>query len=832
MPNKSVVYFKNYLLDMRPLTRAFIRMTIGIWMIVLTILTLVLLLSDIEPLYWSGTIVLLYLIDRLIHRNDGDRRISRMPPTGRINIAEYMTPASLKAIIGAHDKTYLENGNILLYLTSILIDDRGVREAFLRLGIKEDEFRVKLDEYLNVHKVEERESEEVVSRNISIISIKALEQAIAGQDEYIDPVDLFGALGFMENKDLSRIFELFNIKPGDVEKSLIFGRVKKRGSWISGLPKTVGGFARRHMRHRVMNRAWTSRPTPNLDRFSADLTDVARSGGLGFMIGHEDEYNRLLNILTRPVKPNALLVGEPGIGKEVIVGHLAYMITKDKVPEQLFDKRLVALDVASIVAGAEQSEMQERIKIIFDEIYKAGNIILYIPEVHNLSRTSGAKQISAANAIVPLIVSNNFPLIGTTYPREYKVFIEQDSAFSSAFDIIRVKESTLDEAEKVLAYESVLFEKQFRIKITFEAIKTAVHLANKYFHNRPLPGSASDLLKEAISAEARSKGELVDGEDIVRVAEARVNIPIKKAGREEVEKLLNLEELIHKELINQENAVKLVAESLREYRSGLSRKGGPIGSFLFVGPTGVGKTELSKILTKLQFGSESAMVRFDMSEYQDKQSFFQLIGSPDGTVTGALTERVIEKPYSLILLDEFEKAHPDILNLFLQVFDDGRLTDNLGRVVNFENTIIIATSNAHSDFIKNEIESGRDMVEISGELKKKLVTFFKPELLNRFSAIVVFTSLNRDHIRQITKLQLDSLIKKLKDEQGIYISITDALINKIAEWGYDPVFGARPLRQVISSKIKTPLSKTILNQDSVRGLSLSMDLDGEEVKIG
>ncbi|MEK9168339.1 MAG: AAA family ATPase, partial [Patescibacteria group bacterium] len=366
------------------------------------------------------------------------------------------------------------------------------------------------------------------------------------------------------------------------------------------------------------------------------------------------------------------------------------------------------------------------------------------------------------------------------------------------------------EAIKLLTYDSIILESQYKITVSFGAIKQAVSLAHKYFRQKLLPSSAEDLLKEAL-ADATQKGDKVlQADDIIAIAERKINIPIHRAGKEEAEKLLNLENIIHERLIDQEEAVKAVSRALREYRSGLSRKGGPIAVFLFVGPTGVGKTELSKILTKIQFGSENMMLRFDMSEYQDKQSIFRFIGSPDGKMAGNLTEAVIQKPYCLILLDEFEKAHPDILNLFLQVFDDGRLTDNFGRTVDFTNTIIIATSNAHSEFIKTHIEAHTPMETIAEELKKKLTDYFKPELLNRFSGVIAFKTLSRENIEAIAGLHLKDLAQSLEETNGISLDFDEAVVKKIAELGYDPVFGARPLRGVISEKLRSVLAEKIL----------------------
>jgi len=556
--------------------------------------------------------------------------------------------------------------------------------------------------------------------------------------------------------------------------------------------------------------------------FGWDMTDMALSGRAGFLVGHSQEYDRMVDILSRPTKPNVILVGDPGIGKETIVGHLAYRISKDEVPKQLFDKRLMALNISALVSGADQAELQRRINTVFSEVRAAGNIILYIPEIHNLSRTSGELYLSAANIMLPLISDDDFPTIGTTYPQEYKKFIERDSAFSGAFEAIQVAELTDGESEEFLVYESILLEKEWKMTIEFSAVKKAVYLAKKYFHQKPLPSSAEDLLKEALS-EARRKGEkILTEKDVISAAERKVNIPIHQAGPAEAKSLLGLEDTIHERMVDQNEAVSAVSRSLREYRSGLSRQGGPIAAFLFVGPTGVGKTELAKALARIQFGSEEMMIRLDMSEYQEKDSVSRLIGSADGHIYGSLTESILEKPYSLLLLDEFEKANPDILNLFLQVLDDGRLTDGSGRLVDFQNTIIIATSNAQSEFIKTSLEEGAGIEMISTEIKKRLTQQFRPELLNRFSDVIVFKTLSREDIVAITRIQLGGVAKLLMDSQGIEAEFDDEAVSVVAKAGYDPVFGARPLRGVISKMIKDPLSGKILRGELERGSKVTV----------
>ncbi|MDP2650956.1 MAG: AAA family ATPase, partial [bacterium] len=398
-------------------------------------------------------------------------------------------------------------------------------------------------------------------------------------------------------------------------------------------------------------------------------------------------------------------------------------------------------------------------------------------------------------------------------------------------EVVRVNEINEEEAELVLTYASIVLEQKYKIKITFGAIRAAVELAKKYFRDKLLPASADDLLREAVADVVGRENEFVRRDDIVAIAEKRVNIPIREVDGKEAVKLLNLEEIIHRRLINQEEAVSAVAESLREYRSGLSREKGPIAAFLFVGPTGVGKTELAKILAEVQFGSEEAMVRLDMSEYQEIESIHRLIGAPDGEMGGALTDAVREKPYCLVLLDEFEKAHPDIWNLFLQVFDDGRLTDNLGRTVDFTNTIIIATSNAHSEVIHRALSKGESVASIAEYLKKILVDVFRPELLNRFSDIIVFRDLKPNELDAIVRLRLKELAELLEEKQNVTLVYTPQVTELIVKLGYDPSFGARPISRVIRDKIREPLSEKIISGEIKRGNRVLVDAVGEEIKI-
>ncbi|MEX2436828.1 MAG: AAA family ATPase, partial [Candidatus Paceibacterota bacterium] len=468
-------------------------------------------------------------------------------------------------------------------------------------------------------------------------------------------------------------------------------------------------------------------------------------------------------------------------------------------------------------------------KRIIEEIEMAGNVILFIPNTHDLFKSveGNERSMNAIDVLLPLIKNSSVPIIGETYPKEFKRYIENRTDFMEEFNPIKMEEITNGEAVRILTYQSLIFENQFKVFITLRAIKKCVFLAKRYLHQKPIPSGAIDLLKQSLSKVKNSGGKTLDEDTVMMVAQELSNVPIQKAEGEELDKLLNLEELIHKRLINQVTAVKAVSQALREYRSGLSNQDGPMAVFLFIGPTGVGKTELSKILTKIQFGDKNAMIRFDMSEYQTKESISRFIGSPNGETSGSLTDAVLEKPYSTILLDEFEKAHPDILNLFLQVFDDGRLTDSVGKTVNFENTLIIATSNAHSTFIKESIEEGKEIKDISEIIKKKLTDYFKPELINRFSDIVVFRSLNIKEIEKIAEILIKEVVGQLKDTHGIELIIDESAIKQVAKLGYSPAFGARPLKKVISEKIKSRLANKILKREVDRGNVITISYDNE-----
>ncbi len=789
--------------------------------VVLVAVTAILLLSRNVRLEALGVLFALYLIDRMMHIGDGERNLDEVQ-SGKGNMRDALAPSSYRILSSAFRKSKGANASFYFILLEFLIERDDIREILKRLDIKPDIFLKKAgvvfegkgkfsgDSYLPV---------------LDGLVSQAYANALVHNDSFIYPRNLFAAVFDVGDEDLEKVFIASGLKKEDVESAVVFGKWRKIFGKARFIPKSIGGFAHRpgFLRHRVMNRAWTARPTPTLDKFSTDLTDLARARAVGFLIGHQKEYEELLQIIARPGKPNAILVGEAGAGKSTIIDHLAFAIMKDEVPEVLFDKRLVSLEIGNLLANATPDVLNARLQAIVEEIMLSGNIVLFVPNMHDLFRTS-SETVNAIDVILPIMKDAAIPVVGETYPREFKMYIEPRSDFLEQFEVVRVEEISEEEAVKFLIYQSLLLEREYRVFMPFSAIKECAYLAKRYFHAKPLPGSAVDLLKQALAKAVEGKKKSIAVQDIDLVAEKLSRIPIQRVTANEAAKLLGLEDVIHKKLINQDAAVLAVSRALREYRSGLSRRGGPIATFLFVGPTGVGKTELSKILAEVQFGSKTAMQRFDMSEYQDKTSIFRLIGTPDGSKTGTLTDAVSENPYSLVLLDEFEKAHPDVLNLFLQVFDDGRLTDSLGKTVDFQNTIIIATSNANSDFIKSEIERGKSVESISEELKKKLSDFFRPELLNRFSDIVVFRGLKEDEIKKIAGLLIDDLKETLGEEKGIDIVYDDAVLGELGRRGYDPVFGARPLRKVISDSVKSVLADKILEGSLGSGDSVVISL--------
>ena len=628
--------------------------------------------------------------------------------------------------------------------------------------------------------------------------------------------------------------------------------------------------------------------TPTLNQYGTDLTKKATEGKLDPVIGRKDEIQRVIQILSRRTKNNPCLIGEPGVGKTAVAEGLAEKIIAEDVPEMLKNKRVVSLDIASMVAGAKyRGDFEERIKKCLEEVKKAGDVILFIDEVHTIVGAGSAEgAVDAANILKPLLARGEVQVIGATTLNEYRKYIEKDSALERRFSPVTVGEPTNEETIEILKGIRDRYEAHHNVKITDEAIKAAVELSTRYINDRFLPDKAIDLVDEAasrvkmrtytqpdtlkkleeeISAMNKEKDDAIKvqdfekaaglrdkinvekeklqkekekweskntksittltEEDIAEVVASWTGVPVKKLTQTENEKLRNLEQTLHQRVIGQNEAVDAVAKAIRRGRVGLKDPNRPIGSFLFLGPTGVGKTELSKALAESLFGNEDAMIRIDMSEYMEGHSVSKLIGSPPGYVGfdegGQLTEKIRRKPYSVILFDEIEKAHPDVMNMLLQILDDGRLTDAQGRTVNFKNTVIIMTSNIGARLItdkttlgfsagdkKEESQKEYETIkkDVMGELKKQ----FRPEFINRIDEIIVFHKLNDEDIKQIIDIMLNQVTKRMK-AKDIELEIDDSVKELIAKKGVDTNYGARPLKRAIQNILEDKIAEEILD---------------------
>ena len=645
--------------------------------------------------------------------------------------------------------------------------------------------------------------------------------------------------------------------------------------------------------------------TPTLDGLARDLTQIAREGTLDPVIGRSKEITRVIEILARRTKNNPVLIGEPGVGKTAIAEGLAQQIVQNEVPEILRDKRVMTLDMGTVVAGTKyRGEFEDRLKKVMDEIRQAGNVILFIDELHTLIGAGGAEgAIDASNILKPALARGEIQCIGATTLDEYRKYIEKDAALERRFQPIQVDEPSVDEAIQIIYGLRDRYEAHHRVKITDAAVEAAVKMSDRYISDRFLPDKAIDLIDEAGSKvrlrsyttppnlkeleakleairseknasvqsqefekaasfrdkEQKLKDELekmknnwkekqgkeeseVTVEDIAAVVSMWTGVPVSRLAQTESEKLLKLEDKLHERVIGQSEAVDAISRAIRRARAGLKDPKRPIGSFIFLGPTGVGKTELARALAEVMFGDEDAMIRVDMSEYMEKHSTSRLVGSPPGYVGfddgGQLTEKVRRKPYSVILLDEIEKAHPDDFNILLQVLEDGRLTDSKGRTVDFRNTVVIMTSNVGADALRfnkyvgfNLTEGGKtNYKDMKGKMLEELKKAFRPEFLNRLDEMIVFHSLEREHLKQIVSLMTVQLAKRLK-EQGIELEITEAAQEKITTEGFEPEYGARPLRRAIQKHVEDRLSEELLKGEVLDGQHVIFDVEDNEFVV-
>lgn len=816
--SSATFYFNDPRLRLTVAGRMLVRIIFSVsYAVVCTFAVLFFFISDFPLGVASAIFCLLFVCDIFIHRRASDFPLHRLPTSGSVNLSGYVSPEAAGILERSLDRSRLHRLPLPFCILFELLKTQSIVRVFERLDVAPSEFILKLGE------LAQREGSAAVAVStpdltsfFNTLVLAALPSALSLREGSIEVTDLLCGLAAIDAECTGRLFTLFSLQAEDVRKACAFGAALSSFSPRSGFVATLFGAS--HTSHRVVNRSWTSRATPTLDRFARDLTDAARSAGLGsVLVGHEVEYRRFVEVLSRPDRPNVLLVGDEGSGKQAMVAHLAADVVRDHVPSSLFDKRVVELDIALLVSGAQADELSARVTALATEIIESGNIIVFIPDFHNLTKSTEAAFLSAADALLPIVKNSAFPVVGATYPIEFKKYLESRSDITGLFEVIHISEISPAEAEELVSIHAAIFERQTGIPVSFAAIKLAVALAKKYFHDRLLPASALDIISQAFSHAASTRAASVDVSIVTAVAQERTSVPVQtSSSAAEADKLLHLEDTIHERFIDQDEAVHAIADALREYRSGLARPGGPIASFLFVGPTGVGKTELAKVITQLQFGPQDQfLVRFDMSEYKELTSISRLIGNATG-VSGALTEAVRQKPYSVVLFDEFEKAHPEILDLLLPVLDEAKLTDGLGRTIDFANTIIIATSNAHSDIINRALVAGERMESIGEFLKNKLSEVFRVELLNRFSRIVVFHDLALADIKRIARLQLNDL-SVIAAGQGIEIVFDDLAVDAVARLGYEPALGVRPMRRLIDDRLRSLLAQKILSGSIGRG---------------
>jgi ATP-dependent Clp protease ATP-binding subunit ClpC len=670
------------------------------------------------------------------------------------------------------------------------------------------------------------------------------------------------------------------------------------------LLNAMGEDAEGHREEMTSSNHRSKSQTPTLDKYSRDLTELAKEGHLDPVIGREQEIQRVVQILSRRTKNNPCLIGEPGVGKTAIAEGLAQMIVSGNVPDTVRNKRVVTLDLSGMVAGSKyRGEFEERIKQVIKEVSQDGNVLLFIDEIHTIIGAGGAEgAIDASNILKPSLARGEIQLIGATTIEEYRKYIEKDAALERRFQPVRIEEPSEEEAYEILVGLRGRYEEHHKVTITDDALLSAVKLSSRYINDRFLPDKAIDLIdeaaskvrltayqapkeikvleeeiealnkekEEAIRTEAYEKaGEIkeqqsqkkaqkeqiikdwerekqekilyVTEDNIADVVAQWTKIPVRKLEESEGERLMKLEEILHERVVGQEEAVTAVSKAIRRGRVGLKDPKRPIGSFLFLGPTGVGKTELSKALAEAMFGTENALIRIDMSEYMEKHSVSKMVGSPPGYVGyeegGQLSEKIRRNPYSVILFDEIEKAHPDVFNILLQVLDDGHITDAQGRKIDFKNTVIIMTSNAGAMKIVEPKQLGflavsdekADHEMMKSNVMEEVGRLFKPEFLNRIDETIVFHALNKDDIRQIVDIMLATISKRTTEQMNISLEVSKEAKEFLIDKGYDHKYGARPLRRTLQNEIEDNLAEAILNQEVKAGDHVKVGLENDKL---
>ena len=784
----------------------------------------------------------------------------------RVDVTQFFSDAT-RELLQRAAQTALEWGSLDLdseHLLHAALQDDVVRHVLEQIDADPQAIAAQLEE--EAEKGDRTDVAPSLAPDAKAALLAAYEESRELGSSYVGPEHVLLALARDADTEAGELLERFGVS-----------HTKLRGSVIRGIE---GGVPKE-----------TSQ-TPKLDEFGRDLTAEAREGKLDPVIGRADEIDQTIEILSRRTKNNPALLGEPGVGKTAIVEGIAQRIVNDEVPETLSDNRVVSLDLAGMIAGTKyRGEFEERLKTVIDEVSAAEGLILFIDEMHTVIGAGAAEgAMDASNMLKPYLARGELHVIGATTLDEYRGNIERDPALERRFQPVFVREPTVDETIEILHGLKDRYEAFHRVRISDEAIVAAAELSDRYIRDRFLPDKAIDLVDQAgarvrlrlktkdddtrsleedlrrlarerdqaTAAEdydrageirdqlesrrgelddkrkSRSRAPEVTPEDIAEIVSRATGIPVSQLTTEERERLMRLEQELHDRIVGQEEAVTAVAEAVRRARAGLADPNRPDGSFLFLGPTGVGKTELARALAEALFGDESLMVRFDMSEFQERHTVSRLVGAPPGYVgyeeAGQLSEAVRRRPYAVLLFDEIEKAHGDVFNILLQILDDGRLTDAQGRTVDFKNTIVIMTSNLGADRIQEYARTGGDFEQLKDELMDVLRMSFRPEFINRIDEIIVFRALSSEQLADITRLLLDRLVRRMR-AQRIDVEFTEEAVRLLAEEGFDPEFGARPLRRTIQRRVENELSRLVLSGGVQPGDKIVVSVAGDDLHL-
>ncbi|MBU1119166.1 ATP-dependent Clp protease ATP-binding subunit [Patescibacteria group bacterium] len=747
---------------------------------------------------------------------------------GRVNLADFASVPVLLTIdlafkrSHATQKGFIEAREIYVAMTK---EDRG-RFIINRLGFFRDDFIKEMDAYYK------SQGKNYVSEiDVTYLFAKALEVAAIEKHPKILVSDILAALSEIEPFMQELLFSR-NIKVEDVLNIVywqttneIYDQEKK---FDPDNPKLTGGIGK----------DWSMGYALALNQFAYDMTEiVARQQTPIHLIGRSRETQEMEKILVRASKHNVLLVGPSGVGKSSIALNFARRVLYGQTYPALANRKIMQLNIDYILAGAETpGAIIERLSAVLNDAVRAGNIVLYMNNIQSLFAGGGSKvgAVDASDVLIPYLENPELYFVATTTTSAYHQYIESKTGVADKFERIDVEEPDYSATIRIL--EDILhwLEPAYKVTVTYNALQKIVELSDRFIYNKYFPEKAIDLLNELVVFVKSQGRDIIFPEDVEQTIQMKTKVPIGEGETVEKERLLNLEDYLHKRVIGQNTAINAVANALRRARAGIRSGHKPIGSFLFLGPTGVGKTETSKALADSYFGSEDKMIRFDMSEYQDISGLHRLLGAPPGTPQaesgGQLTNAVRDNPFSLILFDEIEKAEPNILNIFLQLLDEGWVTDSLGRKVKFNNSIIIATSNAGAEYLRQLIQEGTPEDEIRDKLLNYLQEqhLFRPEFLNRFTAVVNFNPLTTDQIVTITHMMVEKLISRLDEEKGIFLTVTEPAVQKLAELGYDPQLGARPIQRVLQEKVENFLAKKMLSEEIKRGSSLTFDVDDIE----